>query len=85
MPFLVECHGGQAGDRLGHRANPEDGIFLHRDAGLPVQVAVAPEVGELAAPGHEHHSPRDLPSLHQTLRQGIDPHESGCRESDVLG
>ena len=51
--FLVEQHQGDAGDRLGHGVDAENGVLGHRLGGLHVLGAEGAEVRHLAVPGDE--------------------------------
>ncbi len=58
--FLVQHHGRDRGNRLGHRVDPPQGVRLHRQAGLDVALPVAGHVRELAVPGDRDQPARQL-------------------------
>jgi hypothetical protein len=52
-PFLDQHHQGDARDRLGHRVDAEDGVFLEALVLRQRRVAEHAAVHELAVAGHE--------------------------------
>jgi hypothetical protein len=49
LAVVHQNHGGDAGHRLGHRGDPENGIRLHRDSLGAVLESDGLQIGELAA------------------------------------
>ena len=83
--LLVERHQRHAGDRLGHRVDPEDRVGLDRTARRQVPVADAGQRRHLAPAGHQREHPRQAPRRHVgLLEEGPDAGQAARREPEVL-
>ena len=60
--LLVQHHGRDRCDRLGHRVDPPQRVGLDRQARLDVALAVAGQVHDLAGPA-DHHQPPGQPAV----------------------
>ena len=75
LALFVEHHQGDAGDRLRHRVDAEDGIALHRRAALDVPDAGHVDVDQLAAARHQGHHAREPAVVDHALHAGGEPFE----------
>ncbi len=73
VPFFVEHHHRQAGDRLGHGADAENGIGLHRLGRLAVRHALCPKPNNLPPPRNQRHRARNSLVRDAAIHRGGDP------------
>ena len=83
LALFVEHHQRDAGDRLGHRIDAEDGVALHGRAALDVLDAGDVDVDELAAARHQRHHAGELATVHHPLHAGGEPLEPLRGNPDV--
>jgi hypothetical protein len=84
LPLVDQNHRGHAGDRFGHRCDPENRIRLHWNRLAAVLKADRLEVGELAAPGDRHHGARQVTGVNPRLIPRRDAREPRRRETQTL-
>jgi hypothetical protein len=75
QPFLDEHHHGDAGHRLGHRGDAEEGVLRHRLLRFEVHQAMRLEVDDPSAPGDERHGAGDLAGVDVALDRIVDPRQ----------
>jgi hypothetical protein len=73
LSILDQYHGGHAGDRLGHRGNPEDRIRLQRGGLCMVAKADRPQIRDFAVPRDRSHRARESARIDLSLLPGSDP------------
>src|SRR5262249_5460637 len=59
LALFIEHHDGQAGNRLGHGADAENGVRAHRLVGFAVQRALRFEIDDLAVTRHQRNRAGD--------------------------
>ncbi len=81
LALLDQHHRGHAGDRLGHRRDPEDRIGLQRDLAGAVMSADRLQVRELAVARDGDHGARQRARVDLGLIPGSDPRQPLGREA----
>ena len=82
LSLLDQHHGGHARDRLGHRSNPEDCIWLQRHRLGAVAKADRSQVGDLAVARDCRNRARERAGIDLRLLPGGDPCQSRRRETE---
>ena len=72
---IDQHHGGHAGDRLGHRGDPEDRIALQRDGLCAVAKADGLQIGDLAVPRDGRDCARESAGIDLRLFPRADPRQ----------
>jgi hypothetical protein len=83
--FLVEHHGRDRGDRLGHRVDAEERVRLNRFAAFDVPHSVRGQVRDLAPARDERQPAGQLARRDVVLEVLIDPLQPGRVEADLAG
>ncbi len=84
LPFLVQHHHRDAGDRLGHRIDASDRVELHRRAGLETGNAVGLVLHDLAFPRHQRDDAGELFLVDEVLHAGVHLVEGARSKADGL-
>ena len=82
LALLDQHHGGDAGDRLGHRGDPEDRIGLQRDGFGTVAKADGSQIGDLAVARDRRNRAREGAGVDLRLLPGSDPRQPRRREAE---
>ena len=73
LAFFDQHHGGNAGDGLRHRRNPEDGVLLHRGVGFNVALAISGQFGDLAVADDDGDEAGKALPVDVLLHHGVQP------------
>ena len=84
-PLLDQHHHGDAGDRLGHRGDAEQGVGRHRAALLAVRHPEGAQMGDLAAPGDQRRGSGHVAIVDVGTKEIVQPFQPPRAQSHRLG